>query len=433
MKNFIKIIFAIIILFFIGGAVFAVVSYKSKTWASDETEKTLVLNDIVKTAEENWENPDEALGDILKWEFVVFDHADNIVYDARKNKEEIINIESAIKKNYPYKYVTRGNTVLGYAVILYNGMQRLESAKTGLIAGFCICGIVLLAGMILFYIYAEKRIIIPFKKMEDFAGKVAEGRLDEPIVMDKNNIFGAFSESFDIMREELAESNKRELALQKKERELVASLSHDLKTPITGIKLTTELLQAKLSMSSDVNSDMIDKLGNIYKKADQIDILVSDLFASTLDDLGEFRVNLQDESSDVIVDIIKKYDDKSLVRQGNVPGVIVNIDARRLSQVVGNIISNSYKYAGTDIDVNYEVIEGFLKVTIRDYGPGVPESEIDLITNKFYRGKDQKNGKQEGSGLGLYIAKTLMEKMNGELIIESSGKGFEVTMLIKLS
>ena len=65
--------------------------------------------------------------------------------------------------------------------------------------------------------------------MKDFASDIAGGRLDSPLVMDRGNMFGAFSESFDIMREELAESKKRELVLQKKERELVASLSHDLK------------------------------------------------------------------------------------------------------------------------------------------------------------------------------------------------------------
>ena len=144
-------------------------------------------------------------------------------------------------------------------------------------------------------------------------------------------------------------------------------------------------------------------------------------------------MNLKDETSTVIIEIVKKYDDKSLVKGDAVPEVIINTDIRRLSQVIGNIISNSYKYAGTEIDIKYEVIEGYLKMVLRDYGPGVPENEIDLITNKFYRGKDWKDGKQEGSGLGLYIAKTLMVKMNGELIAESDGKGLAITLLIPLS
>lgn len=70
---------------------------------------------------------------------------------------------------------------------------------------------------------------------------------------------------------------------------------------------------------------------------------------------------------------------------------------------------------------------------IRDYGPGVPEGELQLITNKFYRGKGAENTEKEGSGLGLYISKILMEKMNGEMICKNQGDGFVVILLIPLS
>ena len=72
-------------------------------------------------------------------------------------------------------------------------------------------------------------------------------------------------------------------------------------------------------------------------------------------------------------------------------------------------------------------------MNIRDYGPGVPENEISLITNKFYRGKDWVKSGEDGNGLGLYIARMLMEKMNGELVISNPGEGLSVTLLIPLS
>ncbi|MCQ2516273.1 MAG: HAMP domain-containing histidine kinase, partial [Saccharofermentans sp.] len=222
--------------------------------------------------------------------------------------------------------------------------------------------------------------------------------------------------------------------LQKKERELVASLSHDLKTPITGIKVTTELLQAKLTGTDEsFAQDYNDKLQNIMKKADQIDNLVSDLFESTLDDLGEIKVNLSDEDASVLNDIIARYDDRSLVRCPESLSVIINIDLRRMGQVIGNIISNSYKYANTVIDVEYKVVDDYLSMCIRDYGPGVAPDELGLITNKFYRGKTTSDSKVDGSGLGLYISKMLMTKMNGELIPESVGNGLAITLLIPLS
>ena len=176
----------------------------------------------------------------------------------------------------------------------------------------------------------------------------------------------------------------------------------------------------------------IEKLNNIYEKADEMDVLVNDLFAATLNDLGEFTVNCKDEESGVISEIIKHYDDKSLVSEGEIPKVIINVDVKRLGQVIGNIITNSYKYAGTKIDISYELIEGFLQMVIRDFGPGVPQDELSLVANKFYRGKSWRESDQSGNGLGLYIANTLMLKMNGELIPESRD-GFIVTLLIPLS
>lgn len=106
-----------------------------------------------------------------------------------------------------------------------------------------------------------------------------------------------------------------------------------------------------------------------------------------------------------------------------IPAVIINIDRKRMTQVIGNIISNSYKYADTRIDISFEVSGKYLEMRIKDHGPGVPASELDLITNKFYRGKDWQDTDKDGHGLGLYIAGTIMSKMNGDLIVESDGTG----------
>ncbi|MBQ1850181.1 MAG: hypothetical protein II139_07415, partial [Lachnospiraceae bacterium] len=245
-------------------------------------------------------------------------------------------------------------------------------------------------------------------------------------------------------REELAASKERELALQKKERELVASLSHDLKTPVTGIQVTAELMQMRMSVKkSDSKDDVLftsEELGmlsadaeGIRGKADQIATLLSDLFTTTLDDLGEFKVKCQDEASGCLGDIVKSFDDRNLAVLGEIPAVIINIDRKCMSQVIGNIISNSYKYAGTRIDVDFRISERFLEMQIRDHGPGVPSGELDLITNKFYRGKDWEKTDKDGHGLGLYIAKTLMQKMNGDLIAESDGDGLSITLVIPMS
>ena len=438
MNKYYKIMIWFGILYLCGILIFAMVTSNKIGNATTNENTILTLNNIVKDAEKNWKTPEVFGQNDYGVEYCILNEIDEVLYNSGEGKQterisgdDRLSVEQAIKNRYPYAYVIVGEKVVGCVIIFDDGSIVYRQFRWKMILGFGVGGILIL---FVFGMYIHKNVIVPFQRMEQFAGKVAEGKLDEPLLMDRSNLFGVFSESFDIMREELSESKKRELALQKKERELVASLSHDLKTPITGIKLTSELLEAMLTTPENVDKDVIvEKIDSIYKKADQIDVLVSDLFASTLDDLGEFKVNCQDEESKVVDDILARYDDKKLVNAAQIPNVILHVDAKRLSQVIGNIISNSYKYAGTKIDIDYEIEDSFLKMKIRDYGPGVPAGELELITNKFYRGKQWENSKEDGNGLGLYIAKTLMEKMGGAISLASKEEGLEATLLLPLS
>ncbi len=366
-------------------------------------------------------------------EYVILDVNGNVIYDNRSDRSEVITVETAMQRCYPYTYITENNQITG-SVVLTDSDKHFDRLRTNIIAVYCVCSFLLIGTAAAFGAYIRKTILRPFANMKDFASYVAAGDLDRPLEMDRGNMFGAFSESFDIMREELKASRARELFLQKKERELIASLSHDLKTPVTGIKLTSELMAAVFSQNEGqeitVTEDMVMKMNNVYKRADEIALLVNDLFSSTLEDLGAFKVKCSDENSAVIAEIVSEYDDRGLVHISEIPQVIVHIDKLRLSQVIGNIIFNSYKYAGTPIDISFRLDESFLEVSVSDRGLGVAEDEIALITNKFYRGKQ--HGNKEGSGLGLYIARILMDKMGGELSVRSEN-GLCVTLLIPLS
>ena len=395
-------------------------------------EAVLALNDITEMAEEKGLSADVFSGKDFGADFAVLDSKENVIYSSCGDDEKI-TLNRAIMNRYPYSYVMKDDAVAGYVIVTQHGRSTAEGLIYSLTVVFAVCGLIMLTAVTVAGLYIRKNIILPFKRMEEFAGRVAEGQFDEPLPMDRDNLFGAFSESFDIMREELSRSRERELELQKKERELVASLSHDLKTPVTGIKLSAELLKAKMSVGETDIPDIIDKADNIYSKADQIDVLVSDLFDSVLDDLGQFRVSCEDLESGVISGIIKKYDDRDLVREDKIPEVIVSIDEKRMGQVIGNIISNSEKYAGTPIDVSYVLKDRFLQMRISDTGPGIPSDETELVMNKFYRGRQWKDSDKAGNGLGLYIARTLMELMGGKLVIEQPGKGFCAVLLIPLA
>ena len=411
----------------------------------------ILLNHIVKTAEQN--RKDLSVLEDIDADFVIVDSEDQLLYTHVSDDTALdsLSVGTAIQKRYPYSYLSDGGKVWGTVILLDDPTAGIKRMVGYITFAFAILLLLIGAGMLLYGMHIRRNLITPFQNMKEFATQVAQGKLDESLEMDKDNIFGVFSESFDIMREELAETKKRELELQKKERELVASLSHDLKTPVTGIKLTAELMQMRMSVKTEhkdasqvSDTDILTFTRNelvaldtdvkgIYDKAEQIDSLLADLFTSTLDDLGEFKVNPRDEESKVLSGIVKAADDKAYVVMDDIPDVIINIDRKRMSQVIGNIISNSYKYANTQIDIHFQISEKYLEMQISDHGPGVPPSEIDLIANKFYRGKDWQDTDKDGNGLGLYIARSLMTKMNGDLIAESDGIGLVITLVIPLS
>ena len=407
----------------LAAGLFAVVKITGIDDFSQNNHDVLLLNEIAHKMVLDDMPPENTASER---EYVILDRNGNVIYDNRSDRSEAITVETAMQRRYSYIYITENNQITG-SVVLTDSDKHFDRLRTNIIVVYCVCSFLLIGTAAAFGAYIRKAILRPFAKMKDFASYVAAGDLDRPLEMDKGNLFGAFSESFDIMREELKASRARE-------HELIASLSHDLKTPVTGIKLTSELMAAVFSQNEGqeitVTENMIVKMNNIYKRADEIALLVGDLFSSTLEDLGAFKVNCADENSAVITALVSEYDDRGLVRISEIPQVIVHIDKLRLSQVIGNILFNSYKYAGTPIDISFRLDEPFLEVSIRDSGPGVPEDEIALITHKFYRGKE--HGDKEGSGLGLYIARILMDKMGGELSVRSEN-GLCVTLLIPLS
>ena len=96
---------------------------------------------------------------------------------------------------------------------------------------------------------------------------------------------------------------------------------------------------------------LLEKINNINQKAEQINVLVNDLLTSSLDDLGEIQVECRDESSEILHQLLSELDTSTLARESKIPECMILVDKTRLSQIIGNIIGNSYKYAGTVIDV----------------------------------------------------------------------------------
>ncbi|MBP0967305.1 MAG: HAMP domain-containing histidine kinase, partial [Oscillospiraceae bacterium] len=405
-------------------------AFFTKNYRSDSIE-AITVNDIVRTARENWDSLSALEPFAAQTDLLVFGSTGFKIYSCgnRGLLNGITSPEQAVSEGCLCLPVAKERTFLGTLVIPDPNRGQYDKTRFRLIVCALLFCIAASAVMLFFVLYSYRSIVRPFKKLKDFAEHVARGDLEQPLDIEKDNLFGAFTVSFDIMREELKAASSREHALRLKEKELIASLSHDLKTPVSGIQIVCELLLVKLK-----DAYTIGKIQEIHRKSLQINALVSDLLVSSLDDLGEMQVTCSDEYAAVLHEIVAGHDPRRLVREDSIPDCMICIDSSRLAQAIGNIISNSYKYAGTEIDVHYAVSDGYLKMSLRDHGPGIPAEELPLVTNKFYRGKTVRHTAAEGSGLGLYIASELLSRMNGELICSSKeGEGLTVTLLLPLS
>ena len=282
------------------------------------------------------------------------------------------------------------------------------------------------AAGLLFYNYCQRNILAPFRKLRQFARNVAVGDLDVPLEMDRHGQFGAFTESFDLMREELKKARENEYAADRSKKELVASLSHDIKTPVASIKAATELML--VTARDDKERAQLER---IEAKAEQINTLITNMFHATLEELQALSVTISEVHSTQIPRLIENADHKGSVRPFDIPSCIVLTDLVRLQQIFDNVIGNSYKYAGTDIDVHSGFDGPFLVITVEDYGNGAPDGELPLLTTKFYRGVNA--NEKSGYGLGLYISKVLLEDMSGDISCENRRGGFAVCIRLRLA
>jgi len=408
---------------FVFGILFAAFIFRNVPDAQLDSTK---INDIVKTLSDNWPNvfkEAELPGSQYQLDYVVIDKVGNLIAATRRGLNEDIN--SAMRNRDTIVDIEKDGEAVG-KVIFYNDTSAMwESYKRSLISAYV--GVLALLAVICagYAVYLNHTIFHPFNKIKKFAGNIAAGNLDIPLEMDRDNLFGAFTESFDIMREELNKARENERNANQSKKELVASLSHDIKTPVASIKAVSELMLVTADNEKDIA-----RLKTIDMKAGQIETLVNNMFHATLEELQELNVSAIEVHSTVIPDLIKNADYEQRTKPYSIPDCIISADVLRLQQVIDNIISNSYKYAGTHIEINSYFEDSQLVLEIMDFGTGVSDHDLPLIFNKYYRGENA-DGKN-GYGLGLYISRYLIGQMSGELQCVNRMDGFTVRITLRL-
>lgn len=400
--------------------------------AEDENQlqDAVVINEALQSVQNNWDAM-ENYKNRTNLNYVVIDANGTVIFRTENGLSESIN-EAVIHGDTILDIQAEGR-VAGKMIIHNDGLSffRNQKRKIAMVIIFAIlaqCGI-----CIVYSLYLNHTVIKPFYKLKGFAERVADGNLDIPLKMDRQNLFGAFTESFDIMREELKAARIAEAKANASKKELVAKLSHDIKTPVASIKAASEVGIALTEHAKPVTPPLdslldvtLDNYTQIICKADQINTLITNLFTATMEELKQLSVTPEDMESRDLKPLLENADYLHRAVIPEIPDCLIFADKLRLQQVFDNIFANSYKYADTKIDAAVSVEHHYLSVTIEDYGGGVGEEELPLLKKKFRRGANA--GNIEGAGLGLHISDYFMKEMQGELDIQNGQNGLKVNV-----
>ena len=342
---------------------------------------------------------------------------DGSTSDAGTNAAVELLARSAAERSLAAPVVVDG-ALVGVVVVDDSANAALRAGRTRLAVVASAALVAVLAPALVAAALLHRRVVAPFRRLEAFAHRVARGDLDRALPMDRGNVFGAWSESFDLMRTELRAARAREQEARASKERLVADIGHDIRTPLATITATAELIRAT---TADAGQD--ERLALVVRQAHRIDSLVTDLVRTHGADDPALALAPVELPAERLAPILTECDHRRLVDLAPLPQALVRIDPGRLAQVVGNVVTNSYKYAGTRIDATARVLpdEPFLELRLADHGPGAPEAELALLTRRGHRGPNAEG--TPGQGLGLHTAADLMERMGGGLDLSLGDDG----------
>lgn len=280
------------------------------------------------------------------------------------------------------------------------------------------------------FVYVYFSILRPFDKLKNYATQIAQGNFNLPLKYERSNYFGQFTWAFDNMRQEITKARSCEREAIENNKTVIATLSHDIKTPISSIRAYAEGLEANLDSTPEKKARY---LRILMKKCDEVSKLTNDLFLHSLSDLDKLKINLEEfELCTFMKTVVKEIAAEQNDVYWNEPNFTAVIwgDKNRLTQITENLINNARKYAKSNICITLSYSNAFVKIIFRDYGAGIPDKDMPFIFDKFYRGRNC--GKEQGSGLGLYIVKYITEQMGGNILLHNHKDGLEAIVSLPI-
>ena len=315
-------------------------------------------------------------------------------------------------------------------VLRYVTSTRIVDRQIFLVGIICmfVLSVVLLV-VLLSSSYYIRSILTPVAEIIEKAKRIASGSYGATIQTRYHDEIGELAETINEMSVKISQNEKMQA-------EFISQLSHELRTPLTVINGWSETLLADESMDADTRQGM--KI--ISSEAQRLTEMVMDLldFTRMQDGRMTLTVELTDLRSE-FEDTVFMYSSR-LSQDGisleyldsdeDIPEI--HCDPKRLRQVFLNILDNAAKHGreGKRIESSISYEDGEVVVRIRDFGPGIPEDEIPLVTKKFYKG----SSKARGSGIGLAVCDEIVEMHGGQLILENApGGGTLVTVFLPIT
>jgi Signal transduction histidine kinase len=286
----------------------------------------------------------------------------------------------------------------------------------------------------------SRNIIKPIRSLKDAAQQIKEGNLDFSVRSHSNDEIGQLCQAFEEMRSRLKESIDLQMQYEDNRKELIANISHDLKTPVASVK---GYVAGIMDGVADSPEKLQKYIRTIDRKVSDIDKLIDELFLFSKLDLQkepfnfekvEIKEYLQDCTEELKLDLVKQGIILNYAQENSEPLWVI-ADREKLKRVIHNIVDNAAKYRDQrDSTINFTLEETnneFVTMQIGDNGRGIPEEALAYIFERFYR-VDPSRSAVGGSGIGLAVAKQIIAAHGGKIWAESKeGQGTSIYFTLK--
>jgi signal transduction histidine kinase len=269
--------------------------------------------------------------------------------------------------------------------------------------------------------------------------KTGDSGLYIPPTMPLPAELAGLSEGLSAAHERLAQARSRERALEASRRELVAWVSHDLRTPLAGLRAMSEALEDQVVVDPRTVSAYHTQ---IRREVDRLSLMIDDLFELSRIHAGALRLNrrpvaLEDMVAEVLASAEPVARAKGVRLAGSaVRGMPIYVDAAEFGRALRNLVINAVRHTPSDgtVEVLGDVQQGMARFSVADACGGIPPQDLPRVFDVAFRGEAARTpGPQEGAGLGLSIARGIVEAHAGQIAVRNAGPGCQFLIRLPLA